>query len=310
MLLRITSPIRVDLELKRILLACLEDANSQLKYDSIVPHKGIHETRKRFKEIRAILLLLGPDYRSEKVLFTEKARSLADLRDAKATLESCNKLEQYFIGRLSFNPFPDLHQHLEVRLAQVEASYPMLEGELRQLREVLHRAQDRVKSWPIKDKGFDLLRKGLQESYRAGRNTYRECQSNMTGADYHGWRKHVKSHWYHISLLKNSWPYELNGRERALKSLANTLGDDHDLLVLEQLVFAEPQQFGKPKQFKELLSLIHHRRQELQGQALLMGARLYAEKPVAHITRLKAYWTAWQVQEQMKYTSDLRMKKL
>lgn len=296
MLIKIESPSRLDLEIKRILIACLDDAILQLQEDSTSIHKRIHDVRKRFKECRAILELLGPKYQSQQKWYKKRARSLAELRDAKAMLESCDKLARYFTSKLSFDPFSTLKQQLENRLQQVLASHPLLTDELRQLSKELVQAKDEVHNWQIKDSGFELLKTGLQKSYRAGRQAYGECQLETANQEYHVWRKQVKAHWYHTTLLNDSWTFELTGRARALKCLANLLGDDHDLFVLEQLLVEEAQHLAKPKQIKELFSLVSQRRLELQKHSLSLGSRLYAEKPSTHIARLEHYWKSWQLE--------------
>jgi len=294
---RLISPHTLDSELKRIVLGCIDDALAQLDHKGKKLHEGIHETRKRIKEIRAVLKLIRTepsfDYAGENAWFRKQANSLSALRDAKAMLEVCDALSIAFAVQLDHDPFPALHTRLNNRLEAVVAEHPQLHHELSALQKAFTHAQARVLAWPLKDKGFDTIEDGLLKSYRKGLTAYWQCRSNPDKADFHAWRKRVKEHYYHISLLLNAWPGELAGRQHSLKQLSDLLGDDHDLLVLEQQVNAAPKDFGTQGEVEHLLDLIYRRRQQVQSSALSLGARLYAEKPLAHVNRLAAYWACW-----------------
>lgn len=294
---QLISPHTLDHELKRIVLGCIDNALTQLDHKGKKRHEGIHETRKRIKEIRAVLKLIrnepGFDYAEENAWFRKQANSLSALRDAKAMLEVCDSLRVAFAGQLDHDPFPGLHTRLNNRLEAVVAEHPRLHHELAALQKAFKNVRPRVLAWPLKDRGFSTIEDGLLKSYRKGRTAYRQCRSNPDVADFHTWRKRVKEHYYHISLLLNAWPGELEGRQHSLKQLSDLLGDDHDLLVLEQEVNSSPKDFGTQAEIEHFLDLIYRRRLQVQSSALSLGARLYAEKPLAHVKRLATYWSCW-----------------
>lgn len=300
---RLSSPSHTHEKIKQIVQECMDNAAAQLKQRQVSEelHEGIHEARKRFKEIRAVLRLvrteLGASYDQENPWFRDQARRLAALRDAKAMLESCAKLSATFSAHLEHDPFPALHLKLEKSLLIALDQHPRLDEELSVLRKALNTAQARVDTWPLEDKGFGLLEQGLLKSYRAGRGAYQKCHQNPKTADFHAWRKRVKEHGYHTQLLLEAWPGELNGREAALKKLADLLGDDHDLVVLKQQIKDAPDDFGTPEDVERLLHLLDRRQQQLHTHALALGGRLYAEKPAAHLRRLATYWACWREEE-------------
>src|SRR5690606_16072424 len=61
-------------------------------------HEGVHQARKRWKKIRALLRLLqkplGNTYRRENKTFRNLGRSLSGLRDAEALVETVDLLSQ------------------------------------------------------------------------------------------------------------------------------------------------------------------------------------------------------------------------
>jgi hypothetical protein len=81
----------------------------------------------------------------------------------------------------------------------------------------------------------------------------------------------------------------------ALHALADTLGDDHDLVVLCSLVRANPDAFGGVEQMEAVVALAGRRRVDLENRAVVLGARLYAEGPTSFVDRLARYVDVWQM---------------
>jgi hypothetical protein len=103
----------------------------------------------------------------------------------------------------------------------------------------------------------------------------------------HEWRKRVKDLWYHLRLVRHSWPAAIKGPEKEAHALADLLGDHHDLTVLSAELADEGDE--------ALLGALAERRQgELLADAIPLGRRLYAEKPKRFGRRLGSYWDAWQ----------------
>jgi len=50
--------------------------------------------------------------------------------------------------------------------------------------------------------------------------------------NYHEWRKRVKEHWYHVRLLEVT--VADGGYEKSLKELETALGEDHNLVLLQE----------------------------------------------------------------------------
>src|SRR5262249_53506969 len=70
------------------------------------PHKesrdeAVHEARKCFKKIRAVLRLVRPvigekSYREENICFRDAGRPLTEVRDAKIFIETLDQLAEHF----------------------------------------------------------------------------------------------------------------------------------------------------------------------------------------------------------------------
>jgi hypothetical protein len=115
---------------------------------------------------------------------------------------------------------------------------------------------------------------------------------------FHEWRKRVKDHWYHVRLFQGIWMEVMTGYEHALKTLSDSLGDDHNLVVFRQTLFDHPEEFGKGRDIQVILELSDRRRAELQIQAKSLGQGVYAESPSCLCARFRHYIRAWEAEGQ------------
>lgn len=231
----------------------------------------VHEARKRFKETRALLRLirepLGAQFAIENAWFRDAGRDLAAVRDADAMLEALDKLQ-----------LPRGARAKAKRALQKTRTHPPLDGLIANALDQLVLAQARIAFWPPMDDSFDTIAAGLRRTYRDGRRTMKSAHSPEA---LHEWRKFVKTHWYHLQLLRDLWPPVMKAQAGVLSDLSHALGDHHDLHVLGESA-------------PELQETIAARQQELEKQAFALGARIYAEHPDAFLSRMRSWWNAWR----------------
>lgn len=256
-------------------------------------HEGIHEARKRCKEIRAVLRLfrypLGGRFAGENAHFRDAARRLADIRDAQASLEALVKLKDADEAALGEAQWAALQSRLQWRLEQAAVEQAGLQGRLAEVRAALSEAERRLTDWRWAGEAFSLMAPGLRRSYRDGRRALGAARADASPEALHEWRKRVKDHWYHAQLFRNLWPPVFKAYRDELKALSDLLGDDHDLVVLSEIVTAQPGMFHEIDA-PALGAAIAHRQRALRSAAFRLGRRLYAEKPKALVRRWQAYW--------------------
>ena len=68
-------------------------------------------------------------------------------------------------------------------------------------------------------------------------------------------------------------------RARTLKQLEQSLGDDHNLVVLERAIEADPQRFGDARTIAVVLGCLEKSRLGLRKRSLKLGARLFVRPP-------------------------------
>lgn len=265
----------VSVAIPRIMNEQIARAREHLIDPDLRPEKRVHEARKRFKEIRALLRLvrnpLGEMFASENAWYRDIGRDLSAVRDADAVLEAVAKLE-----------LPRLLRARVRRTLNKNRTHPPVEGLIANAEKQLVVAQSRIALWPRFDDSFDTLADGLRRNYRGGRLAMKHAKAPD---ELHEWRKFTKTHWYHVQLLRNLWPPVMKACGGALDDLSDALGDHHDLHVLGRSIDPPPQ---------ELLDTITAKQLELERKATELGARIYAEKPNAWLARMRNYWNAWR----------------
>ena len=258
------------------------------------PVKAVHAARKAVKKERSLLRLaraaLPPKRRqAENAALRRAARGLSDARDAEVMVQTLDQVAQRFTGQLPERSFEAVREPLERdrddRRAQLadSARVPEAAGQLLG-------ARARLDRWQLRAGGWAALEPGLKRSYQRGRRAMREAKGKPSAERMHAWRKRVKDLWYHERFLAPVGGPAVRGQAKDLHRLADLLGDHHDLGVLRHRLTADPPHVAAD--VDGIIGLIDHRQAELEGQALALGSRIYAEEPGAFVRRMRSAWRA------------------
>ena len=159
------------------------------------------------------------------------------------------------------------------------------------VRRLLLQADNRLERLDLAGSGWAEIKPRLKKSYARGRNACQLAMRQPTAEHFHEWRKQVKNFWYQLDFLRPEWPKKTKAMLRKLEELSEHLGDDHDLVLLDQFV---KEQFPGSVETAKLHRLIETRRRKFAKQARRMGLRLYAETPGLVCSRLEKQWKAWR----------------
>jgi CHAD domain-containing protein len=287
---------------RRIVAGRLDDALEQLgeRLDGDVA-VAVHEARKDLKKARAVLRMVRHRMHDD-VFVRENARlreaglSLGGARDAEAEVRTIEALQERFGDELPAG-VQALKRELSSErddLAEV-AEGSELRGAARDAREAIAATRDSLDSWSFSKAGWKLVGPGIERSYRRGRNRFRDVRRDPTPENIHEWRKRVKDLWYHLRLLRDSWPDVMAEMGDEAHELSDLLGDHHDLTVLAADVRGRESLAAEgDEEVAAIMSAIEGRQEELLEAAVPVGERLYAESPKAFGKRMHAYWRAWR----------------
>ncbi len=261
---------------------------------------NVHETRKVVKRLKSLLRLIRPAL-PEKMFRTRYQRiskigaALAHSRDTHVMIETIGKLETRF-GPESIRVLQPLRPFLSrSRDATHERTDPL--AIRRALATAIFESQ-KFEKIAFNKKGFEALSAGVEETYRAGRRNLARAYKRPSDEAFHELRKTVQWHWRQMALISRAWPEYFEVRIAAARQLAELLGDDHDLAVLEAGV--RKLRTHLPENAGPIENLIILRKDELRKEALPYTERLFAERPKEFVRRIAAYWTSARKMRQLE----------
>lgn len=259
----------------------------------------VHDVRKRFKKIRAVLRLVrggwgSRAYRRENACYRDAGRPLTEVRDAAALVETVDDLAEHFAGEVSLEPFLPLREALLARQREVQRRVLEEQDTLEQVADAVDQLRKRVKDWHIASDDWSALEGGLRRTCEREAQAHAAAQAEPADEVLHEWRKRVKDLWHQLQVLQPIRPRVLEKLADQAHALGGDLGDDHNLAVLKGLFRDEPEWFTDVAAVEQVLPLLERRRAELQRSAFERGEQFYREPAAAFLDRLGGYWRAWR----------------
>jgi len=287
---------RLGTGLRRVLREQTSEAVERLEHASPDERdEAVHEARKSLKKSRAVLRLarpsLGPLFGEINAAVRDAGRSMSDVRDARVMVGALDKLAEAVGEEPTGDLLGPVRRTLEDRADH--AIDEATDGGL------LHRSADRIRgaaalvdrgAW--EQDGWDAIGDGLRRVYRRGRRAFTAAVDDSDPERMHEWRKRSKDLWYGVRLLRPGWDRLLKATAKEAHELADLLGDDHDLAVLQRLLQAEIGTLWQGDRAEAIVSMADGIRSRLFATAIPLGRRLYAEGPKRFTTRIGRYWDA------------------
>jgi CHAD domain-containing protein len=261
------------------------------------PTDCVHGARKDLKKLRSALRLLRDElgderYRAENSTYREAGRLLSHTRDAEVKVETLEGICERCAGALPAGAADEWIAVLrEERDLAVESSRDGGSAGLAEALELVEESRQRVGSWHLEKESWDLVGPGIERAYRRGRKRMRRTVAEPSAANIHEWRKRAKDLWYHLRILEVATPKQLSDRVEIADSLADALGDHHDLAVLRDDLLVRDLPTVKRA---ALVAAIAQRQGELAGTAFELGERLYSEKPKRFRKKMRRGWHEWR----------------
>ncbi len=263
------------------------------------PEEIVHDARKRFKKLRAVLRLgrggLGRKlYDRENTRFRDAGRPLSEVRNAGVLLKTFDQLVERSGDLDRPGAVAAVRSALRDRKHEVFRRVLNDQHVLADVAAATQEARRGVSRWEIDEDDWTALEGGLKRIYGKGYRAYQTASDDLTDETLHEWRKRVKDLWYVFDILQPIRPDFTNEQAEHAHQLADDLGDDHDLAVLRQVLSNPALPIADRSAVEAILPLIDRRRSELQQKAFDLGRGLYGEKPKDFVKRICAYWQAWR----------------
>ncbi len=278
---------------RRIAGEQLANAAARLQSDADT-ETSVHEARKCLKRTRALLRLVRPGlgesrFREMNQRLRDIARALSAARDRDvvrrllaelaAGKPSQAKAAERFLAVLDATrtvaPEPAAAQDIAAAAREIEA----IRSDLDEI------GLDRP--------GIDTIVVGLTKSHRSGRKALeRAVEHHGDEEALHDLRKAAQAYWRQMILLQHAWPEACLARAGAAKEVADLLGQDHDVALLEGVLAgpeAEALARGDHGMLSRACKARHH---ELRAMALPKAQLLFIEKSEHLGERMRALWEA------------------
>jgi CHAD domain-containing protein len=269
---------------------CLKSLRAKTASD-----ETIHDVRKRFQKVRAILKLVHEAvgekvYRRENTCFRNAAAVLREVRDAKVQIDALEKL----CSQTQVACPPSARAALEARRSAIRERVLAEADALAPIAQAIKKARTRIENCTFEAKGWRAIGPGLKETYKKARDAMHVAAREPTIEKLHEWRKRSKYLWHQLHALDVIAPSVLSALVERTHHITQLLGDDHDLAMLRERIHGQVADFGGQKMVHALSEAIDGRQEELRRQALAAGRQLFAPKPSQFAAQLKDYWKVWR----------------
>jgi hypothetical protein len=236
----------------------------------------VFEARKSVKKVEAVTRLLdhagspAPSRDLRRLRMSRKG--LSRLRDAHALIETLEHVQSRFARRIPKRTSAMIRAHLTRRKSEMTRRALAATGSLARAGKSLRKVRRAAKRWPTGAIGVSDLPRLLRKSFRASEKAMKRAQVRGEPADFHAWRKRVKSLSYQLRLAERLVS-GLGLQSQAFKELARALGEHHNLVVLRTTLRRDRH---LRKIGVDLAAMSSALESEWRRAALVLGERLHA----------------------------------
>lgn len=257
-------------------------------------HEAVHDIRKRLKKLRALARLVRDEmgkenYKSINIYYRDLGRELADFRDLTAHIESIEALRARYGDHLYVNFFNSVIKQVEKERDKMEEELKARDFFSEHLVSKLEYARKEMVKWPVKTNDISIILPSINRVYTRGKKALENAYKDPGKENFHEWRKRVKYLWYQMLLLQDTWPELFSTFEAEIHELADFLGNDHDLMVLNDKLQKDGFKLDDPQQQELIHAVVKEYSEHLRENARVKGELIYAEKPEDFTARIANY---------------------
>ncbi|MEZ4829161.1 MAG: CHAD domain-containing protein [Bacteroidia bacterium] len=284
--------------IRRILYEEIDFAHSSLQAQENI-HEGVHDARKSFKKIRAVIRFVRDEIGSEQYMlentwYRDAGRKLSALRDATAMIETLDKIRIQYPQSISDKTYTVLEKTLLKNQEEI-SDLLLVQKNIRQtVSFLLVEGRERIEKLNLSTNSFRAIKKSIRRVYIQGYDGLALSLDDPSDFNLHEWRKSVKHIWYHILLLRNIWPGMMDAYAEELHALSEMLGTDHDLAVLNESLENKSLDIGDESAEIQTLNIIAQYRHEIHMNIYALASKIFRQRPNDFVEYLETYWNTWR----------------
>ncbi|KQS64688.1 hypothetical protein ASG39_12220 [Rhizobium sp. Leaf371] len=259
--------------------------------------RAIHVARRCLKRTRALYRLAAPEagkfYKRENARLRSAARSVADLRDATALIDTATILLERLAGddRAAAERAVEA---LRVRKGWVVTAEgdldETIDAMIGELRDAKLAVGKRTFVNGVRPTAY-MLAAAWRKAVERAQVALASSHEHPTPEHFHTLRKRTQDYRFYHLLLQSAWPGVILARERQVKALIDRLGLIHDLAVLADTLAREPELLP-PQDIAILRHAIGLELRAEERQALGEADALFADVAGKEAERIAILWLA------------------
>ena len=186
--------------------------------------QAVHQTRRSFKRLRALLRLakpsLGSAYSKENRRWRDAGRLLSATRDAHVLMQTLDAVLARCADGLTAQEGDDMRRRLRAKAGPSDRSADAVERDIETVVGMVEAAEKEAGklAWP---RDVDELRRGLKRSQSRLRQSWKAARKHPEAAEnLHEWRKCVKDYAAQMGLFREILPHELKACRKDARDLA------------------------------------------------------------------------------------------
>lgn len=254
-------------------------------------YENIHQARLCFKRLRSFIRMgrYGLDdnvFDRLNVFYRDQGRALSELRDLTVVNETLKSIIKTRDSKEEREFLIQFRARL-VDKRKKDQGRAVLDDARKEVIHRLSKMQAQISEWKVDDEKTGLFLLGLKNTFSVARKQFKNLRAGFTDHQLHDWRKQVKYFLYQTELITGLWPPMLKVWIKELKSLAQSLGRHHDLVLLETALkeYTEPE---LEDLVSTTLTQIGEEKANIEQTALLLGAKIFAVRPACVYQQLRA----------------------
>jgi CHAD domain-containing protein len=201
---------------------------------NVSPNLAVHEMRKSFKRLRALLLFYDeyPEEFPQEFVTQIKSygRSLSAMRESYVNIQIFERLAATD-NLIAERKIKAAKEKLQAKNREIIDNNFFGGGGLQNLHAFLEALEKQVIRMEIDRTSQLQLAKQLVVSYQKAFDCYQIVGNNSDGDEIHNLRKKLKRLWYQFDLIQYLHPRYFRLKSDQLNKITEQLGEDHDLFV-------------------------------------------------------------------------------
>ena len=271
-----------DDDLRAALSDCIHRALKTLRRKSALTDDAIHTVRKDLKQARACLRLLRdtigkPAFERANSALRDAARPLSSLRDAKVIVETLGEVSGDGVSRAEAQTLREMRGVMRREHIAVRRALARNDAAIRDVEKRLEAVDRHSRAWPPAKRTGAPVGTAARHIYRKGRKAFDRVTKNASDENLHTLRKEAKALAHALGILDVAANPPLRKLSSRADEIAKQLGDDHDLVVLQDKMRALTLRDAKGE--AGLRAGIERKRTQRQAKGLKQADQVYRRKP-------------------------------